>query len=102
GAGARLFGCGKPEQLVGEPVMNLIGPADRERAAQRSHILVHDRRPVPLTEMQLQRLDGKALVAEIQAVPFLHEGRPAVLAVARHIYAAAGGGGAAPAPPPPP
>jgi PAS domain S-box-containing protein len=85
GAAARLFGCEKPERLVDEPVMNLIGPADRERAAQRSHILVHDRRPVPLTEMQLQRLDGKALIAEIQAVPFLHDGRAAVLAVARDI-----------------
>src|SRR5262249_19422388 len=81
GAGARLFGVEKPEGLVGEPVLNLIGPGDRERAAQRSHILVQDRRPVPLTEMQLQRLDGKPLIVEIQGVPFSHEGRPAVLAV---------------------
>src|SRR5262249_22185759 len=34
---------------------------------------------------QLQRLDGRPFIAEIQAAPFLHEGRPAVLAVARDI-----------------
>ena len=84
-AAAQMFGAGGPEQFVGRPAMDIIDPRDRERAAERTKILVGARRPVPLTEMRLQRVDGRPLVAEIQAVPFDHEGRPAVLAVARDI-----------------
>jgi PAS domain S-box-containing protein len=84
-AAAQMFAAGGPEQLVGRPTMDIIDPRDRERAVERTKILVEARRPVPLTEMRLQRIDGRPLVVEIQAVPFDHEGRPAVLAVARDI-----------------
>jgi PAS domain S-box-containing protein len=84
-AAAQMFGAGSPEQFVGRPTMDIIDPRDRERAVERTKILVEARRPVPLTEMRLQRIDRRPLVVEIQAVPFDHEGRPAVLAVARDI-----------------
>ena len=84
-AAAQMFGASSPEQLVGRPVMDIIDPRDRDRANERTKILVDARRQVPLTEMRLQRIDGRPLVTEIQAVPFDHEGRPAVLAVARDI-----------------
>ena len=84
-AAAQMFGASGPERLAGRPTMDIIDPRDRERAVERTKILVEARRPVPLTEMRLQRIDGRPLVVEIQAVPFDHEGRPAVLAVARDI-----------------
>jgi PAS domain S-box-containing protein len=84
-AAAQMFGAATPEQLVGRPVMDIIDPRDRDRATERSRILVEARRQVPLTEMRLLRVDGRPVVAEIQAVPFDHEGRPGVLAVARDI-----------------
>jgi PAS domain S-box-containing protein len=84
-AAAQMFGAAGPAQLTGRPTLDIIDPRDRERAVERTKILVEARRPVPLTEMRLQRIDGRALVTEIQAVPFDHEGRPAVLAVARDI-----------------
>jgi PAS domain S-box-containing protein len=84
-AAAQMFGAGSPAQLVGRPVLDIIDPRDRERAAERTRLLVDARRQVPLTEMRLQRIDGRPLVTEIQAVPFDHEGRPGVLAVARDI-----------------
>ena len=84
-AAAQMFGAGSPAHLVGRPVMDIIDPRDRERAAERTKILIDARRQVPLTEMRLQRIDGRPLVTEIQAVPFDHDGRPGVLAVARDI-----------------
>jgi two-component system sporulation sensor kinase A len=84
-AAAQMFGASGPERLAGRPTMDIIDPRDRERAVERTKILVEARRPVPLTEMRLQRIDGRPLVVEIQAVPFDHEGRSAVLAVARDI-----------------
>ena len=84
-AAAQMFGADGAAQLVGRPVMDIIDPRDRDRASERTKILVDARRQVPLTEMRLQRIDGSPLVTEIQAVPFDHEGRPAVLAVARDI-----------------
>ena len=84
-AAAQMFGAAGPEQLVGRPTLDIIDPRDRERAAERTKVLVDARRQVPLTEMRLQRIDGRPLVVEIQAVPFDHEGRPGVLAVARDI-----------------
>ncbi len=84
-AAAQMFGASGPERLAGRPTMDIIDPRDRDRAVERTKILVEARRPVPLTEMRLQRIDGRPLVVEIQAVPFDHEGRPAVLAVARDI-----------------
>src|SRR5215470_10917246 len=84
-AAAQMFGADSPTQLVGRPVLDIIDPRDRERAVERSKILIEARRQVPLTEMRLLRIDGRPLVTEIQAVPFDHEGRPGVLAVARDI-----------------
>jgi PAS domain S-box-containing protein len=84
-AAAQMFGAGAPGQLVGRSAMDIVDPRDRERAVERTKILVEARRQVPLTEMRLQRIDGRPLAVEIQAVPFDHEGRPAVLAVARDI-----------------
>jgi PAS domain S-box-containing protein len=84
-AAAQMFGAASPEQLIGRPTLDMIDPRDRDRAAERTKLLVDARRQVPLTEMRLQRIDGRPLVVEIQAVPFDHEGRPGVLAVARDI-----------------
>ena len=85
GAAAQMFGVDGPERLVGHAIIDMIDPRDRERALERRRVIVEDRRPVPMTEMRLQRIDGRSLVAEVQAVPFVHEERPAVLAVARDI-----------------
>jgi PAS domain S-box-containing protein len=84
-AAAQMLGAGAPAQLVGRATLDIVDPRDRERAAERTRILGATRRPAPLTEMRLQRIDGRPLMAEIQAVPFDHDGRPAVLAVARDI-----------------
>ena len=74
-AAAQMFGAAVPKQLVGRPILDIIDPRDRDRASERTKILVEARRQVPLTEMRLQRIDGRPLVTEIQAVPFDHEGR---------------------------
>jgi len=86
-AAAAMFGADRPGQLIGRATLDMIDPRDRERAAERSKLLIEARRQVPLTEMRLLRIDGRPLVSEIQAVPFDYEGRPGVLAVARDITA---------------
>lgn len=80
-----IFGAPRVNDLVGKPVMDLVAPEDRSRAIERTHMLIHGRVAQSRTEMTMRRLDGQSFVAEIQAVPFVHEGQPAVLAAARDI-----------------
>jgi PAS domain S-box-containing protein len=82
---AHLFGLAKRDELIGRSPMELVHPEDREQARRRTRTVVEDRQPVSPIEVTLIRADGRPVLAEIQAVPYSHEGRPAVLAVARDI-----------------
>ena len=82
---ARLFGLEQRDELIGRSPLELVHPEDREQARRRTRTVVEGQQPVPPIEVTLIRADGRPVPAEIQAVPYSHEGRPAVLAAARDI-----------------
>jgi PAS domain S-box-containing protein len=83
----RMFGAGSPEELIGRPVMSIVHPDDRQRAADRTRVLTQESGSVPLTEMKLLRLDGKTMVVSLHATQFMHDGKVHVLAAGRDVTA---------------
>ncbi|MEO8717627.1 MAG: EAL domain-containing protein [Burkholderiales bacterium] len=81
----RLFGATRAEQLLGHDVLELIAPASREIARERVRRLYGIPQPLLLTEVDYQRIDGTPFRAEVTAVSFSFDGRPAAQVVARDI-----------------
>jgi PAS domain S-box-containing protein len=86
-AAARLFGAKSPDELIGQHVFAFIHPDDRERALARTRQLKDQLKALPLTEMRLLGLDGKVRIGELQAVPFLQDGRIHVISSGRDVTA---------------
>jgi PAS domain S-box-containing protein len=86
-AGAALLGYEDPDQLVGLPVMDIVHPDDRARAAQRITAAVQQGRPALLAEERFRRRDGSFFPVEVVNSPMLWQGWPAVLVVVRDISA---------------
>ncbi|HEY1382898.1 MAG TPA: PAS domain S-box protein [Dongiaceae bacterium] len=86
-AAARLFGAKSPDELIGQHVFAFIHPDDRERALQRTRQLKDQLKALPLTEMRVLGLDGKVRIGELQAVPFLQDGRIHVISSGRDVTA---------------
>lgn len=72
----RLFGAGRPEDLVGTPILDRVDPAFLDRAARRREQVLEQGVVAPPERMRLRRLDGHPVDVEARAVPFdLPEGR---------------------------
>jgi PAS domain S-box-containing protein len=82
---ARLFGAAAPEALLGRSVFSLLHPDDRARAEERTRRLMTEIRPLPVTEMRLAPLDGRARIAEVHAVPFFQDDQLYVMSAGRDV-----------------
>ncbi len=69
-AAVRLFAAGRPENLLGQPVLDRFHPADQPRVLERIRLLNEERQAVPLAEEHLVRCDGTVAEAEVAAVPY--------------------------------
>ena len=86
-AAARLFGARSQDDLIGKPVFSFIHPEDRERAMERTQRLMKELKALPLTEMRVLGVDGKTRIGELQAVPFIQDGRLYVISSGRDVTA---------------
>jgi diguanylate cyclase (GGDEF)-like protein/PAS domain S-box-containing protein len=84
-AGVNLLGAETPDQLTGLPIMNFVHRDFREAVENRISKLLEQGVAVPFAEEKLVRLDGMMFFAEVAAIPFVFEDRPAVQMVARDI-----------------
>lgn len=84
-AALRLYGAEAPEQLLGRPLTDFVHQDSREVVAERIRLLYQERRPAPLCEQQIVRLDGTVVDVEVVGIPYVHQGKPAVQAVLREI-----------------
>ena len=80
----RLYGAVVREQLIGRPILSLL-PEElhdtvRERIRQASAWSA-----VPPMEQRVIRIDGSLVDVEATAIPFVDQGRPAVLSVQHEI-----------------
>ncbi|MFW6127367.1 MAG: PAS domain S-box protein, partial [Thermodesulfobacteriota bacterium] len=85
-AGLKLFGASGAEEILGQPILNLVHPDFREIVKRRvSRGYAGERSD--LREIKIWRLDGRVLDVETTAVPITYQGRPAVQVVVRDITA---------------
>jgi PAS domain S-box-containing protein len=84
-AGVKLLGAKRAEELVGQPVLNIIPAQDRESAREGLQAARSNTQPTPLLQRKMHRLDGTSFEAEIRAIPISHGGKPAIQFVMRDI-----------------
>jgi PAS domain-containing protein len=65
--------------------MDFLHPDYRDVFKGRIRRVSEEREEVPLIEEEFVRLDGTVVDAEVVAIPFTYQGRPAVQAIARDI-----------------
>jgi PAS domain S-box-containing protein len=86
-AALRMFGADRPDQLVGQSVLERFHAGYRALGAERMRILLEERKPVPVIEQQCFRLDGTPFDVEVSAVPIRFEGRDGAVVYIRDITA---------------
>jgi diguanylate cyclase (GGDEF)-like protein/PAS domain S-box-containing protein len=84
-ATSRLLGARHSEELLGRSVYDFVHPEDREVARDRVARIVQHRLTLGALEMRYVRMDGSVGHMEVSSNYFLHEGQPAVQAIARDI-----------------
>lgn len=83
-AGANLFGARNQEELLGKSILDVVHPESRSEVTMRMRE-TDEGKTVPLMEQKLVKLDGTMIEAEVTGIPFIHEGRDAVLVFVRDI-----------------
>jgi two-component system cell cycle sensor histidine kinase/response regulator CckA len=83
--GARLLGVNRPEDLYGRQIMDFVHPEHRNMVREWMRRISEKKRASPLIEEIYVRLDGSNVYVEVTAIPFLFEGRSALLVEARDI-----------------
>jgi PAS domain S-box-containing protein len=84
-AAAKLLLFEKPEDLVGQPVAELVHPDDRRQVAGRLAALAGGDASVPFTDERLLRRDGSVVVASIAGLSVHFDGEPMVAAILRDV-----------------
>jgi PAS domain S-box-containing protein len=84
-AGVKLLGAKSPDELIGQPILDMIPEQNLESAqpgiddTQDLRALTSSLRP------KMHRLDGTSFEAEIRAIPISYAGEPAIQLVLRDI-----------------
>ncbi len=86
-AALRLFGAERPEQLLGESVLERFHPDYRERIRERMKILDERGEFTTSAEQVFLRLDGSLIHVIVSAVPFVLSKKQSALVFARDISA---------------
>jgi PAS domain S-box-containing protein len=84
-AGVQLLGAAGADELAGVPVLSLFDGGDGEPAHQLLHEVYAAGRPRAYAHVRARRRDGRAIDAEMVAVPITDRGEPARLVVMRDI-----------------
>lgn len=84
-AGVKLFGAAHPEQLVGRPVRDLVGPDNWKHVKQHLESMVQEGKPTPFLEQRMRRLDGSPVDVELAAAPLIFAGKSAAQIIAHDI-----------------
>src|SRR5207247_845154 len=87
-AGLKLLGAEGPEgraKLIGRPVYDFMPAALRDFIREKRRDVLQRGVAGPLIQGSMIRPDGSSVTAEGQAIPFVYDGRLAVLSVIRDI-----------------
>jgi len=84
-AAQQLWGAACPEDLLGQPVMDLVHPEYREVVRRQIQQIQTEASPVTTDHLKLIRLDGRIIDVESRAMPFVFKGEPAIQVVITDI-----------------
>jgi PAS domain S-box-containing protein len=84
-AGARLLGAGRPEELLGLPLLPFVHPESRPALEEHERALLGGAAQAQGPELKLLRLDGVQRQVEVTAIAFDYADRPAVQLVMRDV-----------------
>jgi two-component system, cell cycle sensor histidine kinase and response regulator CckA len=84
-AGVRMLGAQALDDLLGRPFLQFTAPSYHDLARARFRdALEHDTAQPPI-EVELIRLDGMTIRAQVSTVPIVFDGAPALLSFARDV-----------------
>src|SRR6266508_1816942 len=84
-AGVKLLGAKNSDELIGQPILTILPPEDRESAQKGIELTQASGEPTPLLQQTMHRLDGTSFEAEFIAIPISYAGQPAIQFVMRDI-----------------
>ena len=84
-AGVKLLGAKSADELVGQPLFNIIPLQDHESAQRGTEDVGVNTQPTPLLQRKMHRLDGTSFEAEIRAIPITYAGESSVQFIMRDI-----------------
>jgi len=82
---ARLLGWEHPGDLLGEPILSLVHPEEREEIMEMVRRAVHAGEPSTPGEYRCVRREGSIGYGEFQAIPIEFDGKPSILVVGRDV-----------------
>jgi PAS domain S-box-containing protein len=84
-AGLKLLGAKSLEELVDQPILDIVHPDYRELVSLRVRKMQEEGAQVNLLEEKYLRLDGQIIDVEVTATPITYAGKPAVQTVVRDV-----------------
>ncbi len=84
-AGVRMLGGTSADHIIGQPVINFVAPAYRDKVHQRIAQSLEHHTLAPANAEQFVRLDGSLVDVEVLAVPLTYQDTPAMQVIARDI-----------------
>lgn len=82
GAGRQLFAASKKEDLLGNDMVNLVSPNERDTMRQMIDKVPHGER-MEISKTRLKRCDGKDILVEVRLGEIIWEGESAVQFILR-------------------
>ena len=86
-AAMRMFGASSAQALLGNRIYDRIHPDSHKNVQARLKKSLEEGVSAPLAELQYLRLDGSIVDAEVQGIPILYDGAPAIYVVLADISA---------------
>ena len=84
-AAVRLFGAGRPEDLLGRMALDFVHPDDRAFVERRNRQIEKEGRATERAEIRGLRMDGHVVHLEVLGIPIVYNGRPADQSIVRDI-----------------
>lgn len=77
-AGVKLLAASSVDELIGQPVLNVLSPEDQGLARQEIEDIQAANEPTSLLHRKIHRVDGTTFEAEFRAIPISNGGQPAI------------------------
>src|SRR5215217_5809835 len=84
-AAVNLWGATTAKDLIGKSIFQVVHPDYRNHVTERIDYIQRFHKPTPLVEQKCLRLDGAEIDVEVTGLPFVSDGKSAVLSVYRDV-----------------